>query len=60
LSQEQQGHLPTPIDRTPLLPPTLHLSSTNPQEHPRTLRKKNKKRMNMMIKLLEKDKAVIN
>jgi hypothetical protein len=56
LSQEQQAHPPTPIDR----PPTLHLFSTNPQEHPRTPKKKNKKRMHTMSKLLEKDKAVMN
>jgi hypothetical protein len=50
----------TPIDRTSPLPPTLHIFSTNHQEHPRTLRKKDKKRMHMMRKLLEKDKAVMN
>jgi hypothetical protein len=58
--QEQQAHPPTPIDRTPTLPPTLHFFSTNHQEHPRTPRKKDKKRMHRMSKLLEKDKAVMN
>jgi hypothetical protein len=56
MSQEQQAHPPTPIDRTP----TLHLFSTNHQEHPRTPRKKDKKRMHTMSKLLEKVKAVMN
>jgi hypothetical protein len=50
----------TPIDRTSPLPPTLLLFSTYHQEHPRTSRKKDKKRMHMMSKLLEKDKAVMN
>jgi hypothetical protein len=60
MSQEQQAHPPTPIDRTPPLPPTLHLFSTNHQEHPRTPRKKEKKMMHTMSKLQEKDKAVMN
>jgi hypothetical protein len=60
MSREQQAHPPTPIERTPPLPPTLHLFSTNHQEHPRTPRKKDKKRMHTMSKLLEKDKAVMN
>jgi hypothetical protein len=59
--QEQEANpSTTPINRTSLLPPTLHLFSTNHQEHPRTPRKKDKKRMHTMSKRLEKDKAVMN
>jgi hypothetical protein len=60
MSQEQQAHPPTPIDRTLPLPPTLHLFFTNHQEHPRTPKKKDKKRMHTMSKLLEKGKDVMN
>jgi hypothetical protein len=60
MSQEQEANPPTPIDRTSPLPPTLHLFSTNHQEHPRTPRKKDKNRMHTMSKLLEKDKAMMS
>jgi hypothetical protein len=55
-SQEQQCHPP--------LPSTDHSSATNPpsflHQPPRTPKKKNKKRMNTIIKLLEKNKTVMN